>query len=380
MVDYATAAPGIHLEEFTPAGPISGAGTSVAALIGTTATLPTGAALGKPVAVTSWNAYKDRLGEYKAGLNLPYAVRGFFDNGGTFAYVVPIKDFGGLDGALQELTRLPDVGLVCVPGLVDAAAQKDKVIKHCEDQHDRFAILDGVQDPNPLKADGPLQTQRGGLLSANGFGALYWPWIQIPDPAATNGSTITVPPSGHIAGVMSRCDSTVGVHKAPANEQVRGAVSLDFLLNDTEQGVLNSKNINALRMFPGTPPLVWGARTLTADVPWRFVNVRRLVSYVEDSLLQGLRWAVFQPNNIALWKGLERSITEFLTRVWEAGGLYGRTAKEAFYVTIDESLNPAPVRDRGEVYIEIGLAVTRPAEHIILRLGLWDGGAKITEG
>jgi phage tail sheath protein FI len=125
---------------------------------------------------------------------------------------------------------------------------------------------------------------------------------------------------------------------------------------------------------------VWGARTLTADVPWRFVNVRRLVSYVEDSLLQGLRWAVFQPNNTGLWKGLERSITEFLTRVWEAGGLYGRTAKEAFYVTIDESINPAPVRDRGEVYIEIGLAVTRPAEHIILRLGLWDGGAKITEG
>jgi phage tail sheath protein FI len=380
MVDYATAAPGIHLEEFTPAGPISGAGTSVAALIGTTATLPTGAALGKPVAVTSWNAYKDRLGEYKAGLNLPYAVRGFFDNGGTFAYVVPIKDFGGLDGALQELTRLPDVGLVCVPGLVDAAAQKDKVIKHCEDQHDRFAILDGVQDPNPLKQDGPLQTQRGGLLSANGFGALYWPWIVIPDPTVTGGGTLTVPPSGHIAGVMSRCDTTVGVHKAPANEQVRGAVSLDFLLNDTEQGILNSKNINALRMFPGTPPLVWGARTLTADVPWRFVNVRRLVSYVEDSLLQGLRWAVFQPNNTGLWKGLERSITEFLTRVWEAGGLYGRTAKEAFYVTIDESINPAPVRDRGEVYIEIGLAVTRPAEHIILRLGLWDGGAKITEG
>jgi len=379
MVDYATAAPGIHLEEITPAGPISGAGTSVAALIGTTATLPTGDALGKPVPVTSWNAYKDRLGEYKSGLNLPYAVRGFFDNGGTFAYVVPIKDMGGLDGALLELTRLPDVGLVCVPGLVDAAAQKDKVTKHCEDMHDRFAILDGVQDKDPLKPGNPLLTQRSGLGSAI-FAAVYFPWIKIPDPAATTPTTIAVPPSGHIAGVMSRCDSTVGVHRAPANEQIRGAVGLDFTLNDAEQGMLNKQNINALRQFPGTPPMVWGARTLSADVPWRFINVRRLVSYVEDSLIEGLRWAVFAPNNTALWKGLERSITEFLTRVWESGGLFGRTAKEAFYVTIDESLNPAPVRDRGEVYIEIGLAVTRPAEHIILRLGLWDGGAKVSEG
>ncbi|MEU4195399.1 phage tail sheath subtilisin-like domain-containing protein [Kribbella sp. NPDC026611] len=380
MVDYATAAPGIHVEEITPAGPIEGAGTSVAALIGTTATLPTGDALGKPVPVTSWNAYKDRLGEYKAGQNLPYAVRGFFDNGGTFAYVVPIKDMGGLDGALAQLSRLPDVGLVCVPGLVDPALQKDKVIKHCEDLGDRFAILDGIQDKDPLKPGGALLTQRAGLLSPNGFGALYWPWITIRDPAGAAADTIAVPPSGHLAGVMARCDSTVGVHKAPANEQVRGAVGLDFTLNDTEQGALNKQNINALRVFPGGPPLVWGARTLSADVPWRFVNVRRLVSYVEDSLVAGLRWAVFEPNTPGLWKGLQRSITEFLTRVWEAGGLFGRSAKEAFYVTIDESLNPAAVRDRGEVIVEIGLAVTRPAEHIVLRIGLWDGGAKVSEG
>ncbi|WP_327635285.1 phage tail sheath subtilisin-like domain-containing protein [Kribbella sp. NBC_00482] len=380
MVDYATAAPGIHVEEITPAGPIEGAGTSVAALIGTTATLPTGDALGKPVPVTSWNAYKDRLGEYKSGQNLPYAVRGFFDNGGTFAYVVPIKDMGGLDGALEQLSRLPDVGLVCVPGLVDPALQKDKVIKHCEDLGDRFAILDGIQDKDPLKPGGPLLTQRAGLLSPNGFGALYWPWIMIRDPAGAAGDTIAIPPSGHLAGVMARCDSTIGVHKAPANEQVRGAVGLDFTLNDTEQGALNQQNINALRVFPGGPPLVWGARTLSADVPWRFVNVRRLVSYVEDSLVAGLRWAVFQPNTPGLWKSLQRSITEFLTRVWEAGGLFGQSAKEAFYVTIDESLNPAPVRDRGEVIVEIGLAVTRPAEHIVLRIGLWDGGAKVSEG
>lgn len=379
MVDYTTAAPGIHLEEFTPAGPISGAGTGMAAFVGTPVTLPVAAEQGKPVVLTSWNAYQDRFGGFKAGLNLPYAVRGFFDNGGSLACIVPVKDLTTLDAVLTELTRIPDIGLVSAPGLVDLAGQQ-KILAHCEAQHDRFAILDGVQDPNPVKSDGPLQTLRAGLSSANGFGALYWPWIVIPDPLKTDGSTVVAPPSGHVAGVMARCDSTVGVHKAPANEQVRGAVGLDFALNDTEQGLLNSKNINALRTFTGTPVLIWGARTLTPDVPWRFVNVRRLVSYIEDSLQQGLRWAVHQPNNTQLWKGLERSITEFLTRVWEGGGLFGRTAKEAFYVTIDESLNPPAVRARGEVFIEIGLAVTRPAEHIILRLGLWDGGARITEG
>jgi phage tail sheath protein FI len=381
MVDYSTVAPGVHLEEITPPGPVSGVGTSIAALIGIPAGPPAGADAGRAVPVTSWNAYKDTFGDLRAGLDLPYAVRGFFDNGGTLAYVVPVKalDADNLDAAFDQLTRLLDVSIVCVPGLVDAGLQQDKVVEHCEDMGDRFAVLDGARDTEPLKGDGPLLTQRGGLASANGFGAVYWPWILIPNPAPAPPATIAVPPSGHIAGVMARCDATVGVHRAPANELLRGAVDLDYPLNDTEQGVLNSRNINALRRFPGSPPVVWGARTLSDGLPWRFVNVRRLVSYIEDSLVAGLRWATFAPNTPALWKGLDRSISEFLTRVWESGGLFGRTAEEAFYVTVDESINPEAVRQRGEVYIEIGLAVTRPAEHVVLRIGLWDGGATISE-
>jgi phage tail sheath protein FI len=381
MADFESKAPGVYIEEIAPTGPIAGAGTSTAALIGTVTNPPAAAGLGKPVAVTNWTAYIDAFGGYKSGLNLPYAVRGFFENGGTMAYVVPIKDNGGLPDALDGLTRLPDVSIVCLPGVVDAAVQAT-VITHCESLGDRFAVLDGAQDPTPLKADGALQKQRGGLLSKGGFAALYWPWIQIADPAAAGGSaaTVTVPASGHIAGVMSRSDNQIGVHKAPANEPVRGAVDLEYSLNDTEQGALNKLNINALRRFPGRPPLVWGARTLTDDTPWRYVNVRRLVSYVEDSILQGVRWAVFAPNNVALWKGLERSITEFLTRVWEAGALFGRTAEEAFYVKVDEELNPPAVRNLGQVIVEVGLAPTRPAEYVVLRFGLWDGGARITEG
>ncbi|SDW52266.1 hypothetical protein SAMN05421504_101812 [Amycolatopsis xylanica] len=380
MVDYEKKAPGVYVEEITPAGPIAGAGTSVPALIGTVKDLGANTP-GKPVAVTNWTAYLGFFGDYKAGLQLPYAVRGFFENGGTFAYIVPIKDNSGLDAALDALTRLPDVSMVCLPGVVDPAVQA-KVIAHCEALGDRFAVLDGAPDTQPLKAGGPLQAQRDGLKSDNGFGALYWPWIVIADPAAQPGAaaTVTVPPSGHVAGVMARCDDTVGVHKAPANETVRGAVDLDFALNDTEQGALNSRNINAIRRFPGGPPLVWGARTLTAGTQWRHVNVRRLVSYVEDSIRQGIRWAVFAPNNKALWKGLERTITEFLTRVWEAGALFGTSAKEAFYVRITEELNPPAVRNLGQVVIEIGLAPTRPAEWIVLRIGLWDGGARGLEG
>jgi hypothetical protein len=269
--------------------------------------------------------------------------------------------------------------MVCVPGLVDPAAQ-GKVITHCEDMGDRFAILDGAPDPTPMKADGALQTQRGNLDSK--YAALYYPWLKVLNLAPTAGAAdlVSVPPSGHIAGIMARTDDKVGVHKAPANEPIRGIVGLDYLLNDTEQGVLNDLNINALRVFANQGPRVWGARTLSRDTAWRYVNVRRLVSYIEDSVVQGVRWAVFAPNNTALWKGLERTITEFLTRVWEAGALFGRTAKEAFYVKIDEELNPPAMQALGQVAVEIGLAPVKPAEFVVLRFGLWEGGARVTEG
>jgi uncharacterized protein len=381
MVDYQTKAPGVYIEEITPAGPIAGTGTSTAALIGTV-TAPVGdEALGVPVPVTSWRAYTAQFGEYDNNLSLPFAVRGFFENGGTLAYIVPIRDAAGLPSALDRLTRVADVSLVAVPGLVDAAAQAT-VIAHCEAMGDRFAILDGAPDPTPLKADGALQEQRADLLSRNGFAGLYWPWLVLRDPAAPSGAQamLSKPPSGHIAGVMSRSDNQRGVHKAPANEPVRGAVDLAYTLNDTEQGALNQKGINALRLFPGQPPLVWGARTLTDGTTWRYVNVRRLFSFVEDSILAGVRWAVFEPNNTGLWKGLERSIVEFLTRVWQSGALFGRTADEAFYVKIDEELNPPAARALGEVFVEIGMAPVRPAEYVVVRIGIQDGGARVNEG
>ncbi|MET7900738.1 phage tail sheath subtilisin-like domain-containing protein [Streptomyces sp. NPDC005355] len=381
MVDYTNKAPGVYIEEIEPAGPIAGIGTSTAALIGTPKRLDD-ADVGKPRQVTNWTAYTSRFDGYQESLWLPHAVHGFFENGGTLAYVVPVQDLTtGLEAALDQLTRLSDVSLVCLPGEVGTDPQK-KVIAHCEQMGDRIAILDGVNDATDLiEESGPLLTQRGEVTSDDGFAALYWPWITISDPLTPRTEdTVTVPPSGHIAGIMARSDSQRGVHKAPANEPIRGALDLAYPLNNVEQGKLNRNNINALRRFPGRPPLVWGARTTTTGTVWRYVNVRRLISYIEASLLQGLRWAVFEPNNTALWKGLERSITEFLNRVWQSGALFGRTAKEAFYVKIDEELNPPAVRELGQVFIEIGVAPTRPAEHVVLRLGLWAGGARISEG
>lgn len=381
-VNYELKAPGVYVEEVTPAGPIAGAGTSVAAFIGSVVTLDE-KDLNQAIPITNWTAYTGRFGGYDGDTAmLPFAVRGFFENGGTFAYIVPVSAVTAskdIDAALAALTRRPDVSIVCIPGVVDPDVQ-GSVLTHCTKLGDRFAVLDGAPDDKPLEETGVLRTQRGKLTSDNGFGALYWPWIMVPDPTPGKTKPVPVPPSGHVAGVMARSDNTVGVHKAPANEVVRGAVDVQWPLNDTEHGTLNSLNINVIRQFPGRPPLVWGARTLTEGTQWRYVNVRRLVSFVEDSLTQGLRWAVFAPNNLALWKGLERTISEFLTRVWEAGALFGATAEEAFYVLINEELNPAAVRDLGQVIIEIGLAPTRPAEWVVLRIGLWDGGARITEG
>ncbi|MFF4452191.1 phage tail sheath family protein [Streptomyces goshikiensis] len=380
MSDFDTKAPGVHLLEVPTAGPIAGAGTSTAALIGTVAGAVKEEDLGKPELVTNWTTYVKQFGAFGEALSLPHAVRGFFENGGTMAYVVPVADMSGLDGALDALTHTLDVSIVCLPGQTEFGNQQ-KVITHCEDMGDRFAVLDGARSTEKASDTGPLLTQGGNLMTDRGFGALYWPWISVnnPNPPPAEPQLLQVAPSGHIAGIMARSDNRRGVHKAPANEVVRGALDLEYHLNDAEQSVLNNANINALRTFPGGPPLVWGARALARKTEWRYVNVRRLVAYISDSLLQGLRWAVFEPNNTALWKALERTVTEFLTRVWQAGALFGRSAEEAFYVKIDEELNPAPVRELGQVFIEIGLAPTRPAEHVVIQLGLWSGGGRTGE-
>ena len=279
---------------------------------------------------------------------------------------------------LDALQTIKDVNLVCVPGVSDPTIVS-AVVTHCEQMGDRFAILDSAQGA-ALSGSNNVNAQRTNATSTFGYAAIYYPWISVGNPVGSG--TVPVPPSGHIAGIYARSDNNRGVHKAPANELINGALNLEAILNDADQGVLNAAGINVLRLFPGQPPAVWGARTTAPpdQTAWRYINVRRLFIFVEQSLLAGLRWAVFEPNDIGLWNKLERTISEFLTRVWASGALFGNTASDAFYVKIDEELNTPSVQALGQIIIEIGIAPVKPAEFVIVRLAMWDGGSQASEG
>jgi uncharacterized protein len=278
---------------------------------------------------------------------------------------------------LDALTNVDDVELVCAP---DATNQSD-IVAHCEAMGDRFAILDAAKGLQPN--GNALLAQRGLAASQNGYAAFYYPWILINDPNSLTGNdTILVPPSGAIAGIMARVDSRRGVHYAPANEYITGAIGLERVLSDADQADLNDAGINVLRIFQGSAiPIVWGARTTAPPelTAFRYINVRRTFIFAETSIKYGIHSSVFAPNDQRLWKKLKRTITDFLTQLWLSGALFGDKAAQAFYVKIDEELNPPSTRALGEVFIEIGLAPTSPAEFLIVRIGIWDGGASISE-
>jgi phage tail sheath protein FI len=247
------------------------------------------------------------------------------------------------------------------------------MITHCELMHDRVAILDA---PAGLNA----QQVKGWRAEANydsKYAALYWPWIKVMDPLS--GAPSFVPPSGHMAGIWARNDSTRGVHKAPANEVVRGAIALELNLTKGEHDQLNPDGINCIRSFPGQGIRVWGARTLSSDPEWRYLNVRRLFNYIEKSILNGTNWVVFEPNDPKLWDSVKRTITMFLRRVWRDGALFGQTPAQAFYVKCDAENNPPENRDAGMLTVEIGVAPVKPAEFVIFRLSQFADGAGLEE-
>jgi phage tail sheath protein FI len=280
--------------------------------------------------------------------------------------------------SLALLRPLRDVNMVAIPDRTDLQVQL-AVIDHCTTMQDRFAILDSKLGA-PLFGTGSVELQGSGLKTPNGFAALYYPWLVVG--AATGSTMVTVPPSGHIAGIYARTDNARGVHKAPAGNEalVNGALAVERTMSDTDQGVLNLQGIDVVRVFTsGGRPVVWGARTTSTDANWQYVNIRRLFLYIEASIEQGIRWAVFEPNNQALWQKLKRTITEFLTRVWRDGALFGAKAEDAFYVRIDDALNPFSEQQLGRLHIEIGLRPSYPAEFIIVRIGIWPGGSAISE-
>jgi len=232
-------------------------------------------------------------------------------------------------------------------------------------------ILDAPAD---MKAQRVLEWRMNDAGYDSKYAALYYPWIWVQNPSG-NGQ-IKVPPSGHVAGVYARVDQERGVHKAPANEIMRGVLSLELQVTHGEQGLLNVKGINCIRSFPGRGIRIWGARTLSSDMSWNYVNVRRLFCMIEESIYEGTQWVVFEPNDMDLWERVKRTITAFLTRVWRDGALFGSTPEEAFYVKCDSELNPPEVRDAGQLVVEIGLAPVKPAEFVIFRFSQMIGVAE----
>jgi phage tail sheath protein FI len=400
MPNYLT--PGVYVEEVSSgAKPLEMGSTSVAGFLGVAEKGP----VNEATLVTNWTQYTKIFGGMHAHGWLGHSVYQFFQNGGSKAYINNLlkplnpklkpnppppkkalpaekaaekpaapakmgnpdnitklilgKDEGpGKRTGLFLFDEITDISIVCAPGVTDPAAQ-DAILSHCENNRFRVAVLDAPEelekgiDTMPMPRD-------------SSHGAYYFPWVQMYDTELE--TEVFAPPSGGIAGVYGRVDSTRGVFKAPANEIFRSAVGLRYNLTDKEQELLNPKGINCIRQFMGRGIRVWGARTISSDPEWKYVNVRRLFCMVEKAIQDGTNWVVFEPNTRALWKQITRNLTAFCLRLWKEGALFGDSPEEAFFVRCDDELNPPESIDAGYVVCEVGIAPAKPAEFVVFRV------------
>jgi hypothetical protein len=293
----------------------------------------------------------------------------------TAADFLGFNEGPGRRQGLAALDEIDEVGLLAVPDVMaahrlspsftenDVRVVQDALVAHCEQRKDRFAILDA---PEGCDIEQIREWRR---YFDSKYAALYYPWLKVLVPGDTAGAVRNVPPCGHVAGVYARCDRERGIHKAPANESLEEVVGLETILSLESQGLLNHEQINCLRAFPARGIRIWGARTLSSDAAWRYVNVRRLITMIERAIEEGTQWAVFEGNEPLLWKQVIRSVSGFLRELTRQGYLVGETDEEAFYVKCDEETNPPEVVDAGQLVCEIGVAAVRPAEFIVFRIG-----------
>jgi len=399
-------APDIYVEEVSGgARPIEAVGTSTPGFVGVAP--DPDKRVNEPVAINNWAQFtREFVPEDGESTPLSHAVYGFFQNGGSRCYVVNVGEGNPIAGGGQEraglavLEQIDEIAIVAAPGYTDAASY-DALLTHCETLKDRVAILEAPRDVSAINQltevaavevpegdggdDGGAEEggEQQGLRardSEGGYGAYYFPWITVRDPLSP-GEMVNVSPAGHIAGIWARSDAERGVHKAPANEIVRGALNLTYRLTRAEQGTLNQAGVNCIRFFAAEGIRVWGARTLAGDPEWRYLNVRRLFNMIKESIAQSTRWIVFEPNDYTLWKSIRRDISAFLTVLWRDGALMGQTPQEAFFVKCDEETNPPEIVDQGKVVTLIGIAPVKPAEFIIFRISQQQAGTEVeTEG
>ncbi|MCR2792315.1 phage tail sheath subtilisin-like domain-containing protein [Microbacterium sp. zg.Y625] len=430
MPQYLT--PGVYVEELLGGTrPIEGVGTNVAAFLGQANDAD--ARAGIPTAVNNWTQYTNVFGSTGPSTPLTLAVHGFFLNGGQRCYVLNLGEGGSITGTpsrpgISALEPIDEIAIVAAPGYTDAASY-DAVLSHCELMKDRVAVIDipeTVDDLNdltvPATASGtstaeppsssasssessgasssssdvggdadavgdadeppPPPAPRRAAASARDtglaprqseWGAAYGPWPWVVDPLT--GTLVLAPPSGHVAGVWARTDASRGVHKAPANETLRGAVDLKYAWTPSEQGLLNTSGINAIRIINGSIR-IWGARTLAgSSSEWRYLPVRRLFAFAEESIQQGTGWVVFEPNDVTLWNAVSRDIRAFLRRLWRDGALFGTSEREAFYVKCDRETNPEEDVDAGLLTALVGMAPVKPAEFIVFKVSQYAAGS-----
>ncbi len=277
------------------------------------------------------------------------------------------SDVPGSRKGLTGFAEIDEISIVYAPNSNAVDGLTGALITHCENLKDRFAIIDSPPNTASLDSLKPRDSNE------TKYAAFYYPWIKVVDPE--NGMLRTVPPGGHMAGIYARTDVERGVHKAPANEVVRGAVDLEFQIMKREQDLLNPRGVNVIRAFPGRGIRVWGARTLSSDASWKYINVRRLFIFLEESIDEGTQWVVFEPNDEKLWARVKRTINEFLTRVWRDGALMGTKPEEAFFVKVDRTTMTQDDIDNGRLIVLIGVAPVKPAEFVVFRIAQVAGGS-----
>ena len=371
--------PRVYREELIP--PVAvGLATGVPGFLGYASQGP----IAVPTTLTIWAQFEKQFGPPLGDGYLASAVRGFFDNEGELCYVVRLdpaaQPSAALSNGLDALAPLDTVDLICTPDVMRPGQPGDVapdtmmvqqlqgvVLTHCRETGDRFAILDSRRG---LGVEQVLEQRR--TLGENSNGGLYYPWIKM-------GVGDFAPPCGHVAGVFARTDRETGVHKAPANAVLEGVLDLEVNVSDGEQGSLNPEGVNCLRAFPGRGLRVWGARTLSKDPAWIYVNVRRLFLTAGRWIERNLIDQVLEPNDAALWARIERELTAYFDGLFRAGALKGATAQEAFYVKCDAVTNPPDVRERGQVVTEIGLAPASPSEFVVVRIVHSATGISIVE-
>jgi phage tail sheath protein FI len=365
--------PGVQINEVRLSSPpIAGVGTSIAGLVGKAP--KTGQFTNISRLVTNADQFRaDYILDATISTSLSRAVLGFFANGGQICYIVNTdsEDPGDIVKGIKLMEVIDEIAIIAAPGRTEKLVY-DELETQASNTGDRFALL----DPPTPKVGALTEISKGGGKRPTDsiYSAFYYPCIMVgPDLSGDSKIPVAVTPVGHIAGVYARVDATRGVHKAPANERIYGALGVEHALTDADQNALNIDGVNILRVF-SEGVVIWGARTLlandAADRTYMYINIRRLVNYIEESLQEGLRWAVFEPNTLTLRKQITRSVRGFLDRVWRDGGLFGATAEEAYYVRFPDMYNTDDERALGRLTVEIGLRAAYPAEFIIIRIGL----------